>query len=61
MDKNQVFQEMKKYYVQTGKVMDPHVFQSQFSGSVSAQEATLGILMFDQYLDSEVRGNGSIS
>lgn len=52
---------MKKYYVQTGKVMDPHVFQSQFSGSVSAQEATLGILMFDQYLDSEVRGNGSIS
>lgn len=61
MDKNQVFQEMKKYYGQTGKVMDPYVFQSQFSGSVSAQEATLGILMFDQYLDSEVRGNGSIS
>jgi len=59
LDKNQVFQEMKKYYGQTGKVMDPHVFQSQFSGSVSAQEATLGILMFDQYLDSEVRRHGA--
>ncbi|MEK4718149.1 hypothetical protein NST66_11280 [Priestia sp. FSL W8-0524] len=59
MDKNQVFQEMKKYYSQTGKVMDPHVFQSQFSGTVSAQEATLGILMFDQYLDSEVRRHGA--
>jgi len=59
LDKNQVFQEMKKYYGQTGKVMDPHVFQSQFLGAVSAREATLGILMFDQYLDSEVRKHGA--
>ncbi|WDW09383.1 hypothetical protein [Priestia aryabhattai] len=59
MAKNQVFQEMKKYYGQTGKVMNPHVFQSQFSGTVSAQEATLGILMFDQYLDSGVRRHGA--
>lgn len=50
---------MKKYYGQTGRVMDPHVFQSHFSGSVTAQEATLGILLFDQYLDSEVRLHGS--
>ncbi|MEH7328886.1 hypothetical protein V7085_15885 [Priestia megaterium] len=59
MAENQVFQEMKKYYGQIGKVMDPHVFQSQFSGTVSAQEAKLGILMFNQYLDSGVRRHGA--
>ncbi|MBE2973049.1 hypothetical protein [Priestia megaterium] len=59
MDKNQVFEEMKNYYKQTKKVMNPHIFQEQFSGAVTSQEATVGILMFDQYLDSEVRKHGA--
>ncbi|MEH7264064.1 hypothetical protein V7132_14560 [Priestia megaterium] len=59
MDKNQVFEEMKKYYKQTKKEMDPHIFHEQFSGAVTSQEATLGILMFDQYLNSEVRKHGA--
>ncbi|MCT9852869.1 hypothetical protein P2R64_20675 [Priestia megaterium] len=61
MDKYDVFYEMKKYFQQTGQVMDPHVFASQFKGAFSTAEGVEGILMFDQYLNNEVRNRGSVS
>jgi len=54
---------MKKYFQQTGQVMEPHVFASQFKGAftTTTNEGVEGILMFDQYLNDEVRNRGSIS
>jgi len=63
LDKYDVFYEMKKYFQQTGQVMEPHVFASQFKGAftTTTNEGVEGILMFDQYLNDEVRNRGSIS
>ncbi|WP_455920119.1 hypothetical protein [Priestia megaterium] len=59
MDKYDVFYLMKRHFQQTGEVMDPHIFTAQFSGAFSTAEGVAGILMFDEYLNSEVRGNGA--
>ncbi|MGE7716937.1 hypothetical protein [Priestia megaterium] len=54
-----MFYLMKRHFQQTGEVMDPHVFAAQFLGAFSTVEGVAGILMFDEYLNSEARGNGA--
>jgi hypothetical protein len=61
VNKEQVFEAMKQHYAQTGTVMDPVQFERQFRGLVTPQAALQGILMFDQFLDREVRKHDCIA